>query len=404
MTRLRVVTFVDQFPELSETFITAELQELRRQGHEVRVESRAPAANPYPAAATGLAVAFREDDRRLRRARDLAWLLARHPLRCLRDLLSRPRWRREESVRRLRELAPVAGRANRAGDRHIHAHFAAGAALDAMRVGALLRLPYSVATHGYDIFQSPANLREKHERAAFAVSACDYSVEAVRALIGPEHRRRVHKLVVGVDAERLRRRAPYPGRGEVLALARLVEKKGLRHLIEAAALLAERDSNLKRVRVGGDGPLRAALESLAAELSVEVEFLGAQAPAGVPPLLEEADLVAVPCVLAADGDRDTMPVVIKEALAMEVPVVASDAFGLPEAIRPEWGRLVPPGDSGALAEAIDELLSLSPEQRVEMGKAGRAWVLECANLERETRKLAGLIAASAGTARTLLNR
>jgi pimeloyl-ACP methyl ester carboxylesterase len=60
----------------------------------------------------------------------------------------------------------------------------------------------------------------------------------------------------------------------------------------------------------------------------------------------------MPCVVAADGDRDTMPVVVKEALAMEVPVVASDEVGLPEVVRGGWGRLVPPGDAAALADAL----------------------------------------------------
>jgi glycosyltransferase involved in cell wall biosynthesis len=112
-------------------------------------------------------------------------------------------------------------------------------------------------------------------------------------------------------------------------------------------------------------------------------------------VLEGADLLAAPSVVAADGDRDTMPVVVKEALAMEVPVVASDEVGLPEVVRPEWGRLVPPGDSDALAEAIDELLALPPTERAAMGRAGRAFVTEHCNLSTETARLAGWIAEGA---------
>jgi glycosyltransferase involved in cell wall biosynthesis len=87
-----------------------------------------------------------------------------------------------------------------------------------------------------------------------------------------------------------------------------------------------------------------------------------------------------------------MPVVIKEALAMEVPVVGSREVGLPEMIAPEWGRLVPPAEPEALAAAIRELLSMPAEQRRQMGQAGRAWVTEHCDVASETARLASLIA------------
>jgi glycosyltransferase involved in cell wall biosynthesis len=99
--------------------------------------------------------------------------------------------------------------------------------------------------------------------------------------------------------------------------------------------------------------------------------------------------------VAADGDRDSMPVVVKEALAMEIPVVASDEVGLPELVRPEFGRLVRPGDANALATAIRELLALGPEERAAMGRAGREHVLAHCDVDRETRRLADLIESAA---------
>jgi glycosyltransferase involved in cell wall biosynthesis len=99
----------------------------------------------------------------------------------------------------------------------------------------------------------------------------------------------------------------------------------------------------------------------------------------------------MPCVIAADGDRDSMPVVVKEALAMEVPVVASREVGLPEIVRPEFGRLVPPGDEEALAAALAELLALPAERRAEMGRAGREHVREHADSRTETAKLSALL-------------
>jgi glycosyltransferase involved in cell wall biosynthesis len=386
--RLTLTVFVDQFPELSETFITSEVQALRAQGHAVRVESGRHADEPNAAAADGIEATHLSDDGLGERLRALAWLVARHPLGCVLDLAARRRWRREEGVRRLRTLAPAALRAQASGARHLHAHFAGPAALDAMRVGALIGVPHSVMTHGYDVFALPRNLREKHERAAFAVTACDYSARYLRDHHGVD----AETLVVGIDPGAFERTTPYSGGRVVVAIGRLVPKKGLEFLVGAVAR-----ARVDRLLIAGDGPLRADLQELADHLGVGdlVELLGKQTPGQIRELLERADVLAAPCIVADDGDRDTMPVVVKEALAMGVPVVASDEVGLPEVVRPEWGRLVPPGDAAALAAAIDELLSLPPEERAAMGRAGRAFVAEHCNVDRETERLARMIEGAA---------
>jgi glycosyltransferase involved in cell wall biosynthesis len=380
---LRIAVLVDQFPELSETFVLSEVRELVRQGHAVRVEANQHA--PAPASADDVAAAYLADDAALTRASALIRLVARHPVRALRDFGVKKQLGREEPVRTLRELAPCALRLRAFGAGHLHAHFAQGAAADALRLGALLGVPYSVMTHGYDIFQLASNVRLKHERAAFAVSACDYSVRYLQSSFGAQ----ASRLITGVDCDAFARRTPYDPPASVVAVGRLVEKKGFGVLVEAAASVP----GLERVTIVGDGPLRAPLESRVRELGLSsvVSLVGPQPPERVRELLENASLLAAPCVVAADGDRDTMPVVVKEALAMEVPVVASDEVGLPEVVRREWGRLVPPGDAAALAAAISELLALPVETRREMGRAGRAFVLEECNLTRETERLVALI-------------
>jgi colanic acid/amylovoran biosynthesis glycosyltransferase len=362
---LRVVALLDRFPVLTETFVVNELLALRAAGHAVRVESleRGEGEPPIPT---------RYRDRG--RLRDLLWLVGRHPLRCVADLARRRALGREEWVRPLRELAPVARRL--APGEHIHVHFAAGAALDALRLAALTGAGYSVTAHAWDIWLAPRNLRAKLERAAFATTGCEYNARHLRA-VAP--RARIEVIVMGVDVERFARREPLPGGRTVLAVGRLVAKKGFEDLARAAHGLDA------RVRIVGDGPLRDALHG--------IELAGARDPDAVRAELERADVLAMPCVVAPDGDRDSMPVVVKEAMAMELMVVATDEVGLPECVREPWGRLVPPGDPAALRAALEEVLALGPAERAAAGAAARAWVVDNADVHRETAHLAELIAA-----------
>lgn len=388
---LRILMLVDVFPEPSETFVVNEAQALARQGHHVRLEAGARARLPNRSGARGLRVNYLEDDGLGRKALDLAWLLRRHPLRCLRDLAAGLRHRREEAVRPLRSLAPCARRLHAGGERHIHAHFAAGASLDALRLSRLLGVPFSVTAHAYDIFQHPRNLQVKLDRAAFVTTGCDYNVRYLKGIAArPE---RVHRIVMGIDGERFKRRRPPADGRTVIAIGRLVEKKGFSYLLDAVTQLHRRGA-VDRLVLVGDGPLGGELRAQARSLGIEdaVEFRGTLGPAAIHGLLEQADVLAMPCVVAADGDRDSMPVVVKEALAMEVPVVASDEVGLPEIVQKRWGRLVPPGDPDALAEAIEQVLALPLEERREMGRLGRAFVIDHANVDTETAKLARLIA------------
>jgi glycosyltransferase involved in cell wall biosynthesis len=203
---------------------------------------------------------------------------------------------------------------------------------------------------------------------------------------------RVHEMVMGVDADAFTRTRPHPGWATVLAVGRLVEKKGFGDLIAAAA----RAPSLERLTIVGEGPLEAQLMAQAGQLRLEgrITFAGAQAPERVRELLEDAAVFAMPCVVAADGDRDSMPVVVKEAMAMEIPVVATNEVGLPELVDDEVGRLVAPHDPTALAAALEELLTMAPERRAEMGRRGRERVRERADVDRETAKLIGWIEAA----------
>jgi glycosyltransferase involved in cell wall biosynthesis/GT2 family glycosyltransferase len=385
----RYLYLSDAFPALSETFVSNEIRELLRLGKPTRVESSERPDRPDRQASRELAPRYLEDDGILYKLVCLTWLFSRHPYGCLRDLVQRRRWKAEEGVWPLRSLAPIAWRIERNGDQLIHVHFAGHAALTALRLSRLLGIPWTLAAHAYDIFQAPCNLEEKVRDAAF-VAAHPPGLDHLNEMVGGRNGQ-VRRLIHGVDPVRLRRKSAYPGGGELLAVGRLVEKKGFGVLIDAIGHLGADGGPVERLRIVGDGPLRAELERSISEhgLQTTVELLGWREPDDVIELLDHADLLVMPSVIAADGDRDSMPMVVKEAMAMEVPVVASEEVGLPEFVRDEWGRLVPPGDPVQLAAAIEEVLSLSRERRIEMGQAGREYVLAQLNARIETARLAG---------------
>jgi len=392
---MRLAVFADSFPVLSETFVVNEIRALRRLGHDVLIVAGRPGKDVEQPDGVGDRVLHLDGLPVLARLRDTFWLLARHPRGCVRDLRDRGRWRPKEQPRRLSALAPAVRALQSHRSTHLHAHFAAHGALDALRAGRILGLPVSVTAHAFEIFRFDLNLVEKLCRADLVTSGCDYNVRHLRSLVADEHAQRIHKIVMGVDGTEFRRRTPYAGGTHVVAVGRLVEKKGFADLIDAVALSRASGGSLPRVTIAGEGPLRPDLEGRIAARGLGgcVELVGARTPDQVRELLEGAAVAVMACVVSADGDRDSMPVVVKEAMAMEVPVIATEEVGLPELVDHTVGRLVAPGDPAGLASAIDELLALDVAGRAALGQAGRARVLERCNVDIETARLVELIEA-----------
>jgi colanic acid/amylovoran biosynthesis glycosyltransferase len=376
----------DAFPSVSETFVAAEAQALAALGHPVRVGAGSRGDGPDDA---GLPVSVLWEATTAQRLRAMAQLAARHPLRCAADLLARRRWRREEPVPPLRTLAPAILRLRRSGAL-VHAHFATGPALRAYRAARILGRPWTLTAHAYDIYRSPANLPEKLRAAALVTSGCRYTVDDLRRVAGPGHDAHIHEVVMGVDPARFARTRPLPGGDTVVAVGRLVPKKGFGLLLDA---LADPGLAAARLVLVGDGPLDAELRAQTTRLGLgdRVRFAGALDPDAVRDELERADVLAMPCVIAPDGDRDSMPVVVKEAMAMELPVVVSDAVGLPELVHDTFGRVVPAGDAAALATGLAGVLRADGPERARMGAAARAHACAHANLAAETGRLSDLL-------------
>jgi colanic acid/amylovoran biosynthesis glycosyltransferase len=379
---VKIAYVTRQYPELSETFVTEELRALRELGHDPFVFA------PYrgngelggaPAARYLADFATRD------RVAGLARLASRRPIGLARAILD-PAGRFGEPAIEMASFAALAGPASRA--RHIHAHFATDPTTLAARLSALSGVPFSFTAHAYDIFIQWDRLEEKLERAAFAVTISEYNRRYISERV-PEHAAsKLHVLRCGVDLERFRRTRPYDPSGPVVAVGRLVEKKGFEQLVRAAALLP--GSARPEVLIAGDGPQRELLERLISELDAPVRLLGALGHDEVRSLYEGASALAMPCVVATDGDRDGLPIVVKEAMALELPVIGTTEVALPEEVGPDRGVLVPPRDVDALAEGLARLWEMPGRERVEMGHAGRAFAEAELDLRKQTEKLVAL--------------
>ena len=177
----------------------------------------------------------------------------------------------------------------------------------------------------------------------------------------------------------------------ILSVARLVEKKGLGDLILAAEIL-RRQGHCFRVQIIGDGHLRQALEHQVADRGLQdcVLLMGAQPHEQVRLAYERASIFVLPCLVAADGDRDGLPIVLLEAMASGIPVVSTSVVGIPELIDSECdGLLIPPNDARALADALERLL-VNPPLRDRLARAARAKVEERFSIDRSADRLLDL--------------
>jgi colanic acid/amylovoran biosynthesis glycosyltransferase len=228
------------------------------------------------------------------------------------------------------------------------------------------------------------HLAEKARDARFVICISEFARSQLMTLIEPEHWGKLRVVHCGVDVERFARvdhdRNHDPV--QIACVGRLVPEKGQPLLIEAVAAIVRSGADV-RVTFAGDGPERPALEQLATELRVadRIEFLGAVPHTDVDELLRRTDIFCLPSF--AEG----VPIVLMEAMAMELPVVASRVMGIPELIEDRVsGRLVAPGSLSNLVDALSDLVS-DPDQRRQLGRAGRTQVASQFELRANAERL-----------------
>jgi glycosyltransferase involved in cell wall biosynthesis len=233
----------------------------------------------------------------------------------------------------------------------VHGYFAHFPAEVAEQVAARMAIPFSFSIHARDARKLDRHLLAARARQAACVVACNRDVAGELNGSGA----RVIVVPHGVDLERFHP-APFPDTQvlHILAVGRLVEKKGFHVLVEAAARLRIPF----RMTIAGEGPEQRRLEDLVRRhgLGPRLQLCGATTHDDLPALYGSAHLLAAPSIVDRTGDRDGLPNVVLEALASGRPVIGSTAGAISSAVVPdETGLLVPPNDAASLAAAIEEL-------------------------------------------------
>jgi glycosyltransferase involved in cell wall biosynthesis len=297
---------------------------------------------------------------------------------------------RDEEPRVIYQAALLAREVCLKGISHLHAHFGNVAASVARLAALFSGVSYSFTAHAKDIFHEtvqPDDLRCKLRQASAVFTVSDYNVEYLRCNFSPEAAQ-VQRIYNGLHLDCFPFEAPQDRPPRIVAVGRLVEKKGFSFLIDACAMMAGRVSPLQ-CQLIGTGELESELRQQTERLGLQrtIEFLGPCPQNGLGKLVQGASAIAVPCVLGADGNRDGLPTVLLEAMALGTPCVSTDVTGIPEVIRDgETGLIVPQRHPAALASALEKLLA-NPRLRVALATRARRLIEERFDIHRNAARM-----------------
>ncbi|MCU1594790.1 MAG: glycosyl transferase, group 1 [Frankiales bacterium] len=259
----------------------------------------------------------------------------------------------------------LAGVALRQQARVLHGHFGYWAA-HVEAVARRTRRPWGVSLHGHDLLVEGCPAATL---ADLVVVPSGFLADAASRAGIPDEVLQVIPSGLDLSQFPFRVRRAVAGRPALVTFAgRYVEKKGV---LDVARALAGLEG--LAVQFVGFGPLEADLRRLLAELRFDAVMLDGSVPGQVRRALQDTDLLITASRVAADGDAESLGLVNLEALACGVPVVTTASGGIPEAVPPAAGILVPEGDVAALRAGVVDLVG-HPERWAAMGAAGRAHV------------------------------
>lgn len=395
-----IMYVVAEYPSLTETFIEREIQALRDCGLDIHVyafNSRHPNQNEPDARNVPDNVSYTSGVFTAASLLTHAGFFVSRPMNYLglflRILFGKHGINLLEGARRLRlfhRVICLCQHAKKERISRVHAQFAHVSAEVARQAARVLHVPFSVGTHAWDIFsQKPDKTRDCLAGADFITCCTRKGVNRLKDILPPASHGQLLLVRHGLPAHILDRQTK--GNGHlILAVGRLIPKKGYCDLIDACDLLRTGGMNIHCLIVG-DGRLRNALEEMVKILNLDdcVRLTGEMSQPAIMALMErEAAVFCHPSIIDEKGDRDGLPNVILEAMCCGLPVITTPISAAGEAIHHSAnGLLVPQKDPEALARALARLLT-DQKLRDELGKQARQTVLEEFTAEACVRPLA----------------
>ena len=305
-------------------------------------------------------------------------------------------WGRRTDFLRLYQAVYVGLRLQDLGIDHVHAHFAGMAARTAFWIAKFFPITFSFTAHANDIF-APRNfeigLEKLIQTARLIITETDYSEKFLRERF-PEHADRIHRIYNGLNLAEFGHANFSSDPPMIVAIGRLIPKKGFANLIRACALLVEHGRPF-RCEIFGDGPLESQLRGQVEELGLQefVQLPGPKPQHELRERLARASVFVLPSVPEAEGGMDNLPTVIMEAMATGLPVVSTRIGGIPEmVIDNETGFLMRPDDPMALADAIEKVIN-DRSLGQKLGQAGHGRAQKLFSIEKNVRDLCALLNA-----------
>ncbi len=385
---MNIVYYLKHFPKLSESFVLNEIYELDRKGHTVvvcAVTEPDTQIEHEEFDELDVPVKYLQNPTRS----DFPELLSTKPLhpRILKDIsYDAPLERRIANQLRAKECIEFVNSLDWEPD-IFHSHFASLAKFGAQHAAEYYGVPFTITTHAYDLYKTNPRSYTKTllQRADRIVTISEYNKTNIRDRFTADTP--IDIVRAGIRPEKFEPTgSTKPNR--VVTISRFVEKKGLPYALKAVSIAAEEISDIE-YHIIGSGELEAQLVEIVDRLGIEknVKFLENVTDQRLVTELDEARSFLLPCVIAESGDRDGIPVVLMEAMAMKTPPVSTTVSGIPELIDHEQnGLLTEPRNPETTADALIRLLQNDSEWRA-YSKAAREKVCADFNIKIEANKL-----------------
>ncbi|MBD2360085.1 glycosyltransferase [Anabaena minutissima FACHB-250] len=384
---MRVAYVLKRYPRYSETFVVNEILAHEAAGLDIKIFALRPPSDTHfqniisqvraPVTYIRKPLQGRVSDSLNSLAPTAAsyfWAELQEASQVIPDFWSKLAFAQGEKASTVYQAAWLAREVKLKGITHLHAHFGTVATSVARLASHFTGVPYTFTAHAKDIFHESvefADMERKLKDAASVVTVSDYNLKYLEKIYNLAANQ-VQRIYNGLDLRQLQYSSPAERPPLIMSVGRLIEKKGLSVLIDACAILKQKNYEFQ-CQIVGTGALESTLHQQIQDLGLQscVQIIGARPQNEVFQLVQQAAVFAAPYVIGKDGNRDGLPTVLLEAMALGTPCVSTVVTGIPELVRDgETGLIVPQYDAGELANALGQLLK-DPALRVRLSTQAR---------------------------------